>query len=67
MKINSLDKQKHGYLINTWSDKDFKGTVVNQALLYLREWSLKITLTVPVTSILKYLNSMIFYVIVMWY
>ena len=24
-KINNLDKQKHGYLIHTWSDKAFKG------------------------------------------
>ena len=32
MKINSLKKQKHGYLIHTWSDKAFKGIVVNRAL-----------------------------------
>ena len=31
-KKNSLNKQKHGYLIHTWSDKAFKaGTVVNRA------------------------------------
>ena len=29
---NSLKKQLHWYLIHTWSDKDFNGTVVNRAL-----------------------------------
>ena len=29
MKKNSLNKQKHGYLIHSWSDKD---TIVNRAL-----------------------------------
>ena len=35
MKLNSLKKQKHKYLIHIWSDKAFKGTVVNRALLSL--------------------------------
>ena len=35
MKINSLKKQKHRYLIHTWSDKASKGTVVNLALPFL--------------------------------
>ena len=47
MKINSLKKQKHGYLFNTRSDKAFKGTVVNKALPSLHGGSLEITLTVP--------------------
>ena len=33
MKINSLKKQKHGYLIQPWLDKTLKGTVVNLGLL----------------------------------
>ena len=47
MKIISLKKQKHWYLINTWSEKAFKGTVVNRALPSVDGGSLKITLTVP--------------------
>ena len=35
--------KKHWYLINTWSDKDFKGTVVNRALSSLHWGSLEIT------------------------
>ena len=31
MKINSLKKQKHWYIIHTWSDKDFKGTFIDRA------------------------------------
>ena len=37
MKINSLKKQKHRYLIHTLSDKAFKGTVVNRTLRSLHE------------------------------
>ena len=47
---NSLNT-KHGYLIHTWSDKAFKGTIVNQALSSLNWGSLKITLTVPLIRI----------------
>ena len=43
MKINSLKKQKHGYLIHTWLEKAFKGTVVNGALV----GSLEITFKSP--------------------
>ena len=47
MKMNSRKKQKHWYQINTWSEKAFKGTVVNRALSSLhREGH---TLTVPFT------------------
>ena len=49
MKINSLKKQKHGYLIHTWSDNDFKGTVVNRALSCFYRGSLEITRTVPLS------------------
>ena len=45
MKINSLKKQKHSYLIQTGSDKAFKGSVVNLALPSLHGGSVKITLT----------------------
>ena len=41
MKTNRLKKLKHGYLINTSSDKDFKGTVVNRALPSLHGDNLK--------------------------
>ena len=37
--------------IHIWPDKAFKGTVVNQALAYLYEGSLEITLTVPLIMI----------------
>ena len=47
-------KQKHGYLIYTWSDKAFKGTIVNQALPSLHGGSLEITLTdTKITKITK--------------
>ena len=45
MKINSLKEQKDWYLIHTWSDKAFKGTIVNQTLSSLHGGSLEITLT----------------------
>ena len=41
----SLKEQKDWYLIHTWSDKAFKGTVVNQTLSSLPGGSLEITLT----------------------
>ena len=46
MNINTLKKQKHEYLIHTWSDKGFKGTVVNRALSSLHAGSLEIIRTV---------------------
>ena len=51
MKINSLKEQKHGDLINTWSDRAFKGTVVNPALPSLHGGLLEITLTVPLNGL----------------
>ena len=47
MKIKSLKKQKHWYIIYTWADKAFKGTVVNWVLPSLHRGSLETTLTVP--------------------
>ena len=44
-------KQKNGYLIHTWSDKVFKGTVVNRALPSLHGGSLKIIITVPLIDL----------------
>jgi len=46
MKIYSLKKQNHWYLIRTWSDKAFKGTVVNRALTSLHGGLLEIMLTI---------------------
>ena len=53
MKMHSFKKRKYGYVIHTWSDKAFKGTVVNQALTSLHTGSLEITFTVPLTKLLK--------------
>ena len=48
MKINSLNKQKHGYLIQTWWDKSFKGTVVvNWTFSSLHGGSFESTPTIP--------------------
>ena len=44
MKIKSLKKQKHWYLIYTWADKAFKDTVVNWALPSLHGGSLTVPL-----------------------
>ena len=46
MKINSLQKHKHEYLIHTRSDKAFQGIVVIRTLSSLNKVSLEITLTV---------------------
>ena len=46
MKINSSKKQNHWYLIHTWSDRAFKGTVVNRTLPSLHGGLLNITLLV---------------------
>ena len=35
LKVNSFQNCKHWYLVHTWSDKAFKGTVGNRALLSL--------------------------------
>ena len=45
--MNSLKKQKHGYLIHTWSDKAFMGTAVKQALPSLHGGSVEIALIAP--------------------
>ena len=47
MKYNSLNKQKHAYLIHIWLDKALKVAVVNRALSSLHKGSLEITFTVP--------------------
>ena len=44
MKIKRFIKLKHGYIIQTWSDKAFKGAVVNWALLSFYGGSHEITL-----------------------
>ena len=46
MKINSFSINQHWYLKHTWSDKAFKGTVVNRALPSLYGGSVEIALTV---------------------
>ena len=56
IKIICLKKQKHGYLNHTLSDKAFRSTLVNRALPSLHGWSLKITLTVPLTSNSEHVN-----------
>ena len=59
-KNNSLKKQKHWYLIHTWTATAFKRTVVNfQTLPSLHEGSVNITLMVLINvyrlkTILKY-------------
>ena len=47
-------KQKHWYLIHSWSDKACQGTVVNRARYYINGRSQAITFTVPVNNILLY-------------
>ena len=32
MKINSLKKEKYGYLIHTWSDKTYRGTLCKSGI-----------------------------------
>ena len=51
LKIISILNYKHWYLIHTWSDKAFDGTVVNRASLL--GGSLEITLTVPLIIDIK--------------
>ena len=51
LKLSSLNKQNNWYLIHSYADKAFKGTVVNQTLLSLVGGSLEITLTVPSVNI----------------
>ena len=49
MKINSLKKQKHEYLIHMLSNKAFNSTVVNRALSAWHEEPLEISLTVSLS------------------
>ena len=46
LKIISFQKDKQWYIIHTWTDKGFKGTVVNQTLSSFHEGPLEIRLTV---------------------
>ena len=68
IKINSLKKQKHWYLIHTWSDKTFKGTVVNRTLPSLHAGSLEIKRTVYLKKKSYFLNNAlcIVYVYAVW-
>ena len=61
IKINREEK-KHWYLIHTWSDKAFKGTVVNKVVSSLQWGSLEISLSVNLNSnfIIKYLYNIMF-------
>ena len=47
MKINSLKEKNIDISFDTWSDKAFKGTVVNRALPSLHGGWLEITALVP--------------------
>ena len=49
-EINTFQDNKNDANFNIFSDKGFKGTVVNRALLYLYGGSLRITLTVPLRT-----------------
>ena len=46
-KKNIFKKQKYWYITHTWSDKAFKGTVVNRVLPFFDGGLLEITLTFP--------------------
>ena len=49
LKKNSIHYYKHLYLIQTWSDKAFKGTVVNRVLPSLHEGPFEIEITVTIS------------------
>ena len=51
IKINRLKKQKHWYLIHTWSGHSFKGSSLKLNLSPLHEGSHEITLTFPLKSV----------------
>ena len=53
MKLNRLKKQNHGYSIHTWSDKAFKGTLVNGALSSLYEGWLEMVTYSPSNHLRK--------------
>ena len=47
LKLNSLNEQKHGYLIKIWSDKAFQGNVVNLVFSSMHGGSRELTCTIP--------------------
>ena len=58
---NSLKKQTHNYLIHTWTDNAFKGSIVNRALTSLHWRSLEVTLTVPlIWKVSAYLERLLY-------
>ena len=52
MKINSLKKQKHGYLIHSCSDKTFKGIDVDWTCHPINGSFIEITVPVPLKLII---------------
>jgi len=48
IKIISFQNCTHEYLIHTWTEKSFKGTIVNRALSSLHKGSPAVTLTVSI-------------------
>ena len=62
LKMTSLENDKHGYIFQCWSDKAFKGTVVNQSWHSINEGTdlrsymsrLKFTLYQSTLSLLQY-------------
>ena len=55
----SFPNYKYGYLLHTWSEEAFKGTVVNQTLTSLHGGSIEIPITVPL-NIIKYTTAVPF-------
>ena len=49
-ELNALNPEKRQYLLYFWSDKWFKGFVVNRTLPSLHIESIEITLTVPLRN-----------------
>ena len=49
-ELNTFNLEKWKYLPHHWSDKDFKGNIVNRALQSLPGGSLEITLTVQLMN-----------------
>ena len=65
VKINSLQEQKHWFLIHTWSDKAFKDTVVNHALHLCMEghWKLRLQFLKDLSYFCLNLNSRAYFTI----
>ena len=51
LELNNIKPRKLKYPSQYWTDKDFKGTVVNQTLSSLLGGSLEIMLTVPLNAV----------------